>query len=124
MSPRTSRCISWIKKSQRKQKSNCQHSLDHRESNGIPEKNIYFCFIDYAKAIDCMGQNKLWKILQEMEIPDPFTFLLRNLYACQEATVKTGHGITAWFKIGKGVHQGRILSHCLFNLYAEYIRWH
>ena len=88
------------------------------------KKKIYFCFIDYAKAVDYMGQNKLWKILQEMEIPDPFTFLLRNLYACQEATVKTGHGIIAWFKIGKGVHQGRILSHCLFNLYAEYIRWH
>ena len=87
------------------------------------QKSVYFCFIDYAKAFDYVDHNKLWKILQEMEIPDPFTFLLRNLYACQEATVKTGHGITAWFKIGKGVLQGRILSHCLFNLYAEYIRW-
>ena len=85
------------------------------------QKNIYFCFIDYAKAIDCVDHDKLWKILQEMGIPDHLTHLLRNLYAGQEATVRTGHGTTDWFQIGKGVHQGCILSPCLFNLYAEYI---
>ena len=85
------------------------------------QKNIYFCFIDYAKAFDCVDHNKLWKILKGMGIPDHLTFLLRNLYAGQEATVRTGHGTTDWFQIGKGVHQGCILSPCLFNLYAEYI---
>ena len=85
------------------------------------QKNIYFCFIDYAKAFDCVDHNKLWKILQEMGIPDHLTFLLRNLYAGKEATVRTGHGTTDWFQIGKGVHQGCILSPCLFNLYAVYI---
>ena len=85
------------------------------------QKNIYFCFIDYAKAFDCVDQNKLWKILKEMGIPDHLTCLLRNLYAGQEATVRTGHGPTDWFKIGKGVRQGCILSPCLFNLNAEYI---
>ena len=85
------------------------------------QKNIYFCFIYYAKALDCVDQNKLWKILKEMEIPDRLTCLLRNLYAGQEATVRTGHGIADWFQIGKGVRQGCMLSHCLFNLYAEYI---
>ena len=85
------------------------------------EKNIYFCFIDYAKAFDCVDHNKLGKILKEMGIPDHLTCLLRNLYAGQEATVRTGHGTTNWFQIGKGVHQGCILSSCLFNLYAEYI---
>ena len=85
------------------------------------QKNIYFCFTDYAKAFDCVDHNKLWKILQEMGIPDHFTCLLRNLYADQEATVRTGHGTTDWFQIGKGVHQGCILSPCLFNLYVEYI---
>src|SRR5574338_36160 len=84
------------------------------------QKNIYFCFIDYAKAFDCVGHNKLWKILKEMGIPDHLTWLLRNLYAGQEATVTTGHG-TDWFQIGKGVCQDCILSLCLFNLYAEYI---
>ena len=87
------------------------------------KKNIYFCFIDYAKAFDCVHHNKLWKILQEMGIPDHLTCLLRNLYAGQEATDRTGHGTTDWFQIGKGVHQGCILSLCLFNLYAEYIMW-
>ena len=87
-------------------------------------KNIYFCFIDYAKAFDCMGHSKLWKILQEMGILDHLTCLLRNLYAGQEAAVRTGHGATDWFPIGKGVHQGCILSPCLFNLYAEYIMRH
>ena len=84
------------------------------------QKNIYFCFIDYAKAFDCVDLNKLWKILKEMGIPDHLT-CLRNLYAGQEATVRTGHGTTDWFQIGKGVHQGCIFSPCLFNLYAEYI---
>ena len=82
------------------------------------QKNIYFCFIDYAKAFDCVGHKKLWEILKEMEIPDHLTCLLRNLYAGQEATVRTGHGTTDWFQIGKGVHQGCILSPCLFNFYA------
>ena len=84
------------------------------------KKNIYFCFIDYAKAFDCVDHNKLWTILKEMEIPDHLTCLLRNLYAGQEATVRTGHGTTDWFQIGKGVRQGYILSPCLFNFYAEY----
>ena len=85
------------------------------------QKNIYFCFIDYAKAFDCVNQNTLWKILKEMGIPDHLTCLLRNLYAGQEATVRTGHGTTTWFQIRKGVRQGSILSPCWFNLYAEYI---
>ena len=84
-------------------------------------KNIYFCFIDYAKAFDCVYHNKLWKILKEMGIPDHLTCLLRNLHAGQEAIVRTGHGTTDWFQIGKWVCQGCVLSPCLFNLYAEYI---
>ena len=94
--------------------------LDHQKAREFRE-NICFCFIDYAKAFDCVDHNKLWKILKEMGIPDHLTCLLRNLYAGQEATVKTGHGTTDWFQIGKGVYQGCILSPCLFNLYAEYI---
>ena len=93
-------------------------SLKNQESS---RKNIYFCFIDYAKAFDCVDHNKLWKILQKMGIPDHLTCLLRNLYAGQEATVRTGHGTTDWFQIGKGVRQGCMLSPCLLNLYAEYI---
>ena len=85
------------------------------------QKNIYFCFIDYAKAFDLVDHNKLWEILKEMGIPDHLTCLLRNLYAGQEATVRTGHGITDWFQIGKGVRQGCVLSSCLLNLCAEYI---
>ena len=85
------------------------------------QKNIYFCFIDYAKSFDCVDHNKLWKILKEMGIPDHLICLLRNLYAGQEATVRTGHGTTDSFQIGKGVRQGCILSLCLFNFYAEYI---
>ena len=85
------------------------------------QKNIYSCFIDYSKAFNCVDHNKLWKILKEMGRPDHLTRLLRNLYARQEATVKTGHGTTDWSQIGKGVCQGCILSPCLFNLYAEYI---
>ena len=91
-----------------------------RKARGF-QKTIYFCFIDYAKAFDCMHHNKLWKILKEMGIPDCLTSLLRNLYAGQEATVRTRHGTTDWFQIRKGVHQGCILSTCLFNLYTEYI---
>ena len=85
------------------------------------QKNIYFCFIDYAKAFDCVNHNQLWKILQEMGVPDHLTCLLRYLYAGQEATIRTEHGTRDWFQIRKGVHQGCILSPCLFNLYAEYI---
>ena len=85
------------------------------------QNNIYLCFIDYTKAFDCVNHHKLWKILKEMRIPDYLTGLLKNLYAGQEATVRTGHGKTDWFQIGKEVPQGCILSPCLFNLYAEYI---
>ena len=85
------------------------------------QKNMYFCFIDYAKAFDCVDHNKMWKILREIGMQDHLTCLLRNLYAGQEATVRTGHGTTDWFQIGKGVHQGCIWSPCLVNLYAEYI---
>ena len=85
------------------------------------QKNIYFCFINYAKALDCVDHNQLWKILKQMRIPDHLTCLLRSLYAGQEATVGTGYGTRDWFQIGKGVHYGCILSPCLFNLYEEYI---
>ena len=95
-------------------------SLDHEKAREF-QKNIYFCFIDYAKAFDCVDCKKLWKILKEMGIPDHLTCLFRNLYAGQEATVRTGHGKTDWFRIVKGVHQGCVSSPCLFNLYAEYI---
>ena len=87
------------------------------------QKNVYFCFIDYAKAFDCVDYKKEWKILQEMGIPDHLTCLLRNLHAGQEATVRAEHGTMDWFQIGKGVRQGYILSPCLFNLDAEYIIW-
>ena len=97
---------------------NCQHPLDHRKREF--QKN-FFCFIDYAKAFDCVDHNKLWTILQEMGIPDHLTCLLRNLYASQVAIVRTGRGTTDWFHAGKGARQGCILSPCLFNLYAEYI---
>ena len=96
-----------------------QRSLIHRKSESS-RKNIYFCFLDYAKAFNYVDHNTLWKILKEMGIPDHLICLLRNLYAGQEATVGTGHGTTDWFQIGQGVHQGCILSPCLFNLYAEY----
>ena len=87
------------------------------------QKNVYFCFLEYIRAVDCVAQNKLWKILQEMGIPDHLPCLLRNLYAGQEATARTGYGTTDWFHIGKGVCQGCILSPSLFNLYADYIMW-
>ena len=85
------------------------------------QKTIFVCFIDYAKVFDCVDHNKLWKILKEMGVSDHFTCLLQNLYEGQEATIRTGHGTTDWFQIGKGVRQGCILSPCLFNFYAEYI---
>ena len=107
-------------KRQRNQRSNCQHPLDHRKSKKVPE-NIYFCFIDYTKAFDCVDHNKLWKILNEMGISDHLICLLRNLYTGQEATVRAGHGATDWFQIGKGVCQCCVLSPSLLNLYAEYI---
>ena len=87
------------------------------------QKNTFFCFIDDTKGFDCVEQNKLWKILEDMGISDHLTCLLRNLYAGQEATVRTGHRMIDWFQIGKGICQGCILSFCLFNLYAEYIMW-
>ena len=87
------------------------------------QKNIYFYFIDYAKAFDCVDHRKLWKILKEMGIPDHLTCLFRNLYAGQEAIVRTGHGTTDWFQIGKAVRQGCLLSPCLFNLCSEYVMW-
>ena len=95
----------------------CTGSWKKEESS----RKTSFCFVDYAKAFDCVAHNKLWEILQEMGIPDHLTCLLRNLYAGQEATVRTGHETTDWFRVGKGVHQGCILSPCLFNFYAEYI---
>ena len=90
------------------------------KSKRVPDKH-YFCFIDYAKDFDCVDHNKLWKILREMGLPDHLLCLLRNLYAGQKATVRTGHGTTDWFQIGKGLRQDYILSPCLFNFYAEYI---
>ena len=102
------------------QRSNCQHPLDHGKSKEF-QKN--FCFTDYAKAFDNVDHNKLWKILQDMGILDCLTCLLSNLYAGQEATVRTGHGKTDWFQIRKGICKGCILSCCLFNLYGECIMW-
>ena len=96
-------------------------SLEHQKSEREFQKNIYFCFIDYAKTFDCVDHSKLWTILKEMGIPEHLTYLLRNLYGGQEATVRTGHGTTDWFQIRKWVCQGYILSPFLFNLYAEYI---
>ena len=115
--PRTSRCSSWIQKRQRNQRSNCQHQLAIEKAREF-QKNI-FCFIDYAKAFYCVDHNKLWKILQETGIPDYLTCLLRNVYAGQEATVRTRHGTTGCFQIEKGVGQECILSPCLFSLYTE-----
>ena len=100
--------------------SNCQHPLDHQKSKRVPEKHQLLLY-HYAKAFDCVDHNKLWKILKEVGIPDNLTCFLRNLYADQEATIRTGHGTTDWFQIEKGVHQGCILSPWLFNLYTEYI---
>ena len=104
---------------QKNQRSNCQHLLDHQKSKRILEKHLLLFY--WLCQILCVDHNKLWKILQEMGIPDHLICLLRNLYADQKATVRIGHGTTNWFQIGKGVCQGCILSPCLFNLYAEYI---
>ena len=117
---RSSRCSSRFRKS-RRTRDEIAHVQWIIEKAREFQKNIYFCFIDYAKAFDCVDHNKLWKILQEMGIPDHLTCPLRNLYVGQEATVRTRHRTTDWFQIGKGVCQGYILSPCLFNLYAEYI---
>ena len=100
---------------------NCPTSAGSQKKTRELQKNIYFCFIDYTKAFDCMDQDKLWKILKDMGIPDHLTRLLQNLYAGQEATVRTRYGTMDWFQIGKGVLQDYII--CLFNLYAEYIMW-
>ena len=96
--------------------------MDHCKNKRVPEKHLPQ-LIDYAKAFDCVDHKKLWKILKEMRIPDQLVCFLRNLYASQGATIRTEHGTTDWFQIGKGVHQGCILSPCLFNLYAEDIMW-
>ena len=104
---------------QRNQRSNCQHPLDHQKNKRAPEKHLLLLY--WLCQSLCVDHNKLWKILQEMGIPDHLTCLLRNLYAGQEATVRIGHGTMDWFQIRKGVHQGYIFSPCLFNLYAEYI---
>ena len=105
----------------RNQKSNCQHPPDHRKSKRVPEKTIYFRFIAYAKDFNYMDHNKRRKIMKEMGIPGHLSCLWRNLYADQEATIKTGHGTINWFQIGKRVCQDCILSPCLLNLYTEYI---
>ena len=109
-----------FRKGRRNQRSNCQYPWIIEKVREF-QKNIYFCFIDYTTAFDCVDHNKLWKILKEKGIPDHLTCLLRNQYASQETTAGTRHGTTDWFKIVKGVRQGFILSPCLFNLYAEYI---
>ena len=115
---RTSRYTSWIQKRQRNQKPNANIHWVTEKARKF-QKNT--CFIDYAKAFDGVDHNKLWEILKEMGIPDHLTCFLRNLYAGQEATVRTIHGTMDWYKIGKGVHQGCILSRCLFKLYVAYI---
>ena len=104
---------------QRNQRWNCQHLLDHRKSKRVPEKHLFLIY--WLCQNLCVDHNKLWKILKEMRIPDHLTCLLTNLYAGQEATVRTEHGTTDWFQIGKEVRQGCTLSPCLFNFYAEYI---
>ena len=118
--PRTFRCSGWIQKGRRTrdQIANIHWIIEKAREF---QENIYFCFLDCAKAFDCVDHNKLQKILKETGTPHHLTCLLRNLYAGQEATVRTGHGTTDWFQIGKGVHQGCTLSPCLFNFYAEYI---
>ena len=121
----TSRCSSWILKSQRNQRSNCQHQLDHQKSKRIPEKHLLllYLFIWLLQSLWLCGSQQTVKILKEMGIPDHLAYLLRNLYTGQEAIVRTGHGTAEWFQIGKGVHQGCIWLPCLFNLYAAHIMW-
>ena len=122
--PRTSRRISWIQKKGRGTRDQIANIHWIIEKAREFQKSIYFCFTDYAKAFDCVDHNKLWKIFQEMGIPDHLTCLLRNLYAGQEVIARTRHGTMDWFQIRKGVCQGCILSPCLFNLHAEYITGH
>ena len=119
--PWISRYSSWTSKKQRNQRDQIANIYWIIEKAREFQKITYFCFIDYAKAFDCVEHKKLWNILKEMGIPDHLTGLLRNLHAGQEGTVRTRHGTIDWFQIGKGVHQGCILSPCLFSLYAEYI---
>ena len=116
----TSRCSSWIWKRQRNQRSNCQHPLDHQKSKRVQKKHLLLLYWLRQSLWLCVSQQTV-EIFKEMGIPDHLTCLLRNLYTSQEATVRTGHGTTDWFQIGKGVHQGCVLSPCLFNFYAEYI---
>ena len=118
--PRICRCTTWILKSSRTRDQivNIRWIIEKAREF---QNNIYFCFVDYTKAFDLVDHNKLWKILKEMGLPDHLTCHLRNLYAGQEATVRTGHGKTNWFQIGKGVRQGCLLSPCLFNLHTEYL---
>ena len=106
---------------EKNQRFNCQYLLDHQKSKRVAKKKIYFCSIGNAKAFDCVGHNKLWKILKEMVMPDHIT-CPRNLYAGQETAVRTGHGTTHWFKIGKGLYQGCILPSFLFDFFVEYIK--
>ena len=113
--PWTCRCSNWIEKRQRSQRSNCQHLLDHQKTKRVPEKHPFLLYW-LCQSFVCVDHNKLWKILKEVGIPDHLTCLLRKLCAGQEATVRTGHGTTDWFQIGKGIRQGCILSPCLFNL--------
>ena len=115
--------VNWTEKGQRNQRSNCQHPLNHQKIKRAPEKKIYFCFTDYEKAFDSVDNSKLWNILKDMGIPDHLNCCLINLYAGQEATVRTRHGTADWFQIWKGVGQGCILSPCLFNFYEEFIMW-
>ena len=117
---KTYRCPRWVSKRQRKQRSNCQHLLDHRKSKENPEKTSTFVSLTMLKPLT-VDNNKLWKTLKEMGIPDHLTCLLRNLYAGQEATVRTLYGTTDWFRIEKGVWQICLLSPCLFNLYTEHM---
>ena len=115
-----SRCSIWILKRQRNQRSNYQRLLDHGKKTREFQKIIYFCFIDYAEAFDCVNHNRPWKTLKDLGIPDHFTFLLQNVYAGQEATVRTGHGTTEWIQIGQSISRLCTVT-CLFNLYAGYI---
>ena len=116
---RTSKCTSWVLKSQRNQGSIANICWIIEKSKDF-QKNIYFCFIDYTKAFDCVDHKKLWKVIKEMGLPDYLTCLLRNLYEGQEAIVRPLHGANDWFQIGKGIQQDCILSPCLLNLHAEY----
>ena len=111
-----------FRKGRRNRDQLAKHPSDHRKSKQF-HKNIYFCFVDFAKAFDCVDHKKVWKILKEMGTPDHLTCMFRNLYVGQEATVRTRYGKTDWFKIGKGLCQGCILSPCLFSSYVEYIMW-